>query len=90
VVAFGGKLFGLDPTDDNPTKLTAEFEVVDADRLRITRCSGFDAPGEFLRYERDATGTPQRVICGGVSLYPESIFRERYASESHWQPPAFK
>jgi CubicO group peptidase (beta-lactamase class C family) len=89
LVAFGGKLFGLSPASDNPTKFVAELEVVDADRLRIAKDGGFAHPGEFVRYERDAAGNTQRVIAGGVSMYPEAIFRERYATETHWRPPAF-
>jgi CubicO group peptidase (beta-lactamase class C family) len=89
IAAFGGKLFGLAPESDNPSKFVWELEVVDADRLRISRCGGFAYPGEFVRYERDAAGNTQRVITGGVTMYPEAIFRERYATESHWRPPAF-
>ena len=89
VVAFGGQLFGLAPESDNPTKFAWEFEVVDADCLRITKCSGFGYPGEFLQYERAAAGNAQRMITGGVSMYPEAIFRQRYATESRWRPPAF-
>ena len=63
--------------------------AVDADRLRITKCSGFGYPGESVLYERDATGNIQRIVAGGVSMYPEAIFRLRYASETHLQPPAF-
>jgi CubicO group peptidase (beta-lactamase class C family) len=89
IVAFGGKLFGLAPGSDNPSKVVWEFEVVDADRLRIFKCGGFDYPGESIHYERDAAGNTQRMIAGGVSLYPETIFRERYATAPHWNPPAF-
>src|SRR5262249_40797414 len=89
IVAFGGKLFGLALESDNPTKFAWEFEVVDADCLRITKCSGFGYPGESLQYECDAEGNTQRMITGGVSMYPEAIFRQRYATESHWRPPAF-
>src|SRR5262249_3893715 len=89
VVAFGGKLFGLAPESDNPTRFVSELEVVDADRLRIAKTAGFAYPGESLQYERDAAGNTQRLIAGGVTLYPEAIFKERYATESHWRPPAF-
>ncbi len=89
IVAFGGKLFGLSPASDNPTKLVGELEVVDADRLRIAKDGGFAHPGECVRYERDAAGTTRRAIVGGVSMYPEAIFRQRYATETHWRPAAF-
>ena len=90
IVAFGGKLFGLSPESaDDPSKVAWEFEIVDADRLRIAKCSGFAHPGEFIQYERDAAGNIQRIIGGGVSMYPETIFRQRYATEPHWSPAAF-
>ncbi|HEY1293113.1 MAG TPA: serine hydrolase domain-containing protein [Chloroflexota bacterium] len=89
IVAFGGKLFGLSPESENPSKFVWELEVIDADTLRIAKCGGFEYPGESIRFERDAAGNTQRMIAGGVSLYPEAIFRERYATESHWRPPAF-
>jgi CubicO group peptidase (beta-lactamase class C family) len=89
IVSFGGKLFGLAPESESPSKFPWELEVIDADRLRITKCSGFASPGESIRYERDAAGSTARVIVGGVSMYPEAIFRQRYASETHWLPPAF-
>jgi len=89
IVAFGGKLFGLAPVSDNPSKFAWELEVLNADRLHITKCSGFGYPGECIQYERDAAGGTQRIITGGVSMYPEAIFRQRYATESHWRPAAF-
>jgi CubicO group peptidase (beta-lactamase class C family) len=89
IVAFGGKLFGMAPESDNPAKLAWEFEVVAADRLRITKCSGFGYPGESVRYERDAAGNTRRMIAGGVTMYSEAIFRQRYATESHWRPASF-
>jgi CubicO group peptidase (beta-lactamase class C family) len=89
VVAFGNKLFGFAPDSDNPSKFAWEFEVVDADRLRITKCSGFGHPGESVLYERNTTGNTQRMIAGGVTMYPETIFRERYATGPHWRPPDF-
>jgi hypothetical protein len=66
-----------------------ELEIIDTDRLRITKCSGFGYPGESILYERDAAGNIQRIVTGGVSLYPEAVFRQRYATETHWRPPAF-
>ncbi|MBV9602945.1 MAG: beta-lactamase family protein [Chloroflexi bacterium] len=89
IVAFGGKLFGLASESDSPSKFAWELEVIDADRLRITKCGGFGYPGESILYERDAGGDIQRIITGGVSMYPEPIFRQRYATEPHWRPAAF-
>jgi CubicO group peptidase (beta-lactamase class C family) len=89
IAAFGGKLFALSPQSDSPTKFTWELEVVDADRLHIAKSGGFEHPGESIQYERDAAGNTLRLIAGGVSMYPEAIFRQRYATESHWRPPAF-
>jgi CubicO group peptidase (beta-lactamase class C family) len=89
IVAFGGKLFGLAPESDSPSKFPWELEVADTDRLRITKCSGFGSPGESIRYDRDAAGNTERIISGGVSMFPEPIFRQRYEAETHWLPPAF-
>jgi CubicO group peptidase (beta-lactamase class C family) len=89
IVAFGGKLFGLAPDADDPSRFAWELDVVDPDRLRITKCSGFGYPGELIQYERDAAGDTHRLIAGGVTMYPEAIFRQRYANEPHWRPPDF-
>jgi len=89
IVAFGGKVFGFGPQSDNPSKVGWEFEVVDADHLRISKCSGYASPGETIRYERDAAGNPRRIIAGGVTLYPEHLFRQRYSSQPRWIGPAF-
>ena len=63
----------LDSRQSRTTRRSSrwEFEILDPDRLRITKCSGFGYAGESIRYERDAAGNTQRIITGGVTVYPE-------------------
>jgi CubicO group peptidase (beta-lactamase class C family) len=85
VAAFGNCLVGLSPEQDNPVQLVAELEVIDENTLRIAKDGGYGFPGELVRYERDGQGKTTRVIVGGVSSYPEDIFRERYAEQPRWR-----
>jgi hypothetical protein len=84
VAAFGNQLVGLSPEEDNPVRFVTELEVIDENRLRITKTGGYGAPGEVVQYERDEEGKTVRVIIAGVSSYPEEVFRERYAKQLHW------
>jgi D-alanyl-D-alanine carboxypeptidase len=80
VAAFGNALVLLGPEADNPVERVTDVEVVDADTLRITGGGGYGAPGEPVRYIRDAAGSTERIVVGGVSSYPVEAFRARYAS----------
>jgi CubicO group peptidase (beta-lactamase class C family) len=84
VVAFGNSLVALSPEADSPVRFVAELEVVDGDRLRIAKVGGYGSAGEFVQYEREEDGKVARIIVGGVSMYPEAAFRERYAEQPHW------
>ena len=75
VAAFGDTLVTLSPDDDPVTSVT-RLAVEDDDVLRITDTNGYAAPGETLRYLRDADGRVTKIV-GGTSLYPLEIFRER-------------
>jgi D-alanyl-D-alanine carboxypeptidase len=77
VVAFGNSLVATNPDLDDPVQHVAKLEVVDQDTLRIVQTGGYGAPGEFFRYQRDASGAPSRVVAGGVSSYPVEVFRAR-------------
>ena len=87
VAAFGNSLVGLSPEADNPVQFVSDLEVIDEDRLRISKAGGYGSPGELVRYERDEEGKTVRVIIGGVSSYAEDVFRERYAEQPHWHTP---
>jgi hypothetical protein len=65
------------------------YEPEHADRGATAGDIHFGYPGESLRYERDSAGNTQRRIASGITLYPEAIFRQRYATESHWRPDSF-
>jgi CubicO group peptidase (beta-lactamase class C family) len=84
IAAFGNALIELDPESDSPTRFVTDLEVVDADTLRIARAGGYASPSELVRYERDAEGATLRVVAGGVSSYPEDVFRKRYADQPRW------
>ena len=77
VAAFGTNLFALNPDGDDPTKAPASLAVVDDETLRITAASGYAAPGEPIRYFRDATGQVKRIVAGGMPSYPVADFLAR-------------
>ena len=85
VVAFGGSLVALWPEAESPVRVAAELEVIERDRLRVAKTGGYGSAGELVRYERDQDGKITRMIVGGVSMYPEAVFRERYAERPHWR-----
>ena len=84
VVAFGSSLVTLWPEADSPVRFATELEVIEGDRLRVAKTGGYGSAGELVRYERDQDGTVTRLIVGGVSMYLEAAFRERYAERPHW------
>jgi CubicO group peptidase (beta-lactamase class C family) len=77
VATFGDALVGLSPEADDPVKIVTRLAVVDDLTLRVTEAHGMAAPGETMRYSRDAEGEPTKVIAGGTSSYPVSVYRER-------------
>jgi CubicO group peptidase (beta-lactamase class C family) len=79
IVAFGKTLVATSPDADDPVARVSELRIVDASTLRIEKGGGYGAPGEAVRYERDADGHVTRVIVGGVSAYPVEAFQARYA-----------
>ena len=85
VVAFGSSLVALWPEADSPVRIATELEVIEGDRLRVAKTGGYGSAGELVRYERDRDGTVTRLIVGGVSMYPEVVFRERYAERPRWR-----
>jgi D-alanyl-D-alanine carboxypeptidase len=87
IAAFGNSLVALAPEADDPVHFVTDLEVIGQDTLRIARTGGYGSQGELVRYERDAQGKVERVIIGGVSAYPEDLFRQRYAAQPRWHAP---
>lgn len=81
VAAFGSALMALNPEDDDPFANGSRLEVEDQDTLRIAETSGYDAPGERLRYTRDLSGAAVKVVIGGSSAFPPDIYRMRSLGE---------
>jgi hypothetical protein len=83
IVAFGNTLVATSPETDDPVARVTELCIVDENTLRVEKGGGYGAPGEPVRYERDAHGNPTRIVSGGVSAYPVETFRARYATTPH-------
>ena len=77
VVQFGDTLIATSPEADNPVERISELEVVDASSLRIRKTGGYGSQGELVRYERDADGSVNRMVWGGMSSYPVEVFQAR-------------
>jgi CubicO group peptidase (beta-lactamase class C family) len=77
VVGLGGSLIAVSPEADDPVQHVTELRVIDEQALRITATSGYSSPGETIRYLRDAAGDTTSIVAGGLTSYPEAIFRER-------------
>jgi hypothetical protein len=58
IVAFGGKVFGLAPESDNPTKFASELDVVNAYLPRINEVQRLGYPGESIHRYASALWTP--------------------------------
>jgi CubicO group peptidase (beta-lactamase class C family) len=82
VAAFGNSLVAVRPEADDPVKMVDRLAIEDDLTLRVTEASGYGAPGEPMRFSRDATGQVTKVIAGGTSAYPEAIYRARLAGEA--------
>jgi CubicO group peptidase (beta-lactamase class C family) len=70
VVQLGGRLYGLNPSQPDPTTDAIELEVVDDTTLRIARASGYGAHGEHMTIERAADGSIRSISTSSGPLYP--------------------
>jgi CubicO group peptidase (beta-lactamase class C family) len=77
IVGFGNALIATSPDADDPVQRVTELGVIDADTLRLNATSGYGSQGESIRYIRDRSGTTTAIVAGGVTAYPEDVFRER-------------
>jgi CubicO group peptidase (beta-lactamase class C family) len=84
IAAFGSSLVAVSPEADDPVHFVTDLEVLGPDRLRIAKTGGYGSLGETVEYERDAAGRITRVVFAGGSLFPEDVFRERYAEQPRW------
>jgi CubicO group peptidase (beta-lactamase class C family) len=81
VALLGGRLVLLHPGLPEPAAEYAELTVVDADTLRLETLPGFGSPGETVEYEWAGDGDVRQVRIGGVSSWPEEVFRSRRAAQ---------
>ena len=81
MAAFGDALVAVHPEGDDPVKMVDRLAVEDDLTLRVTEANGYGAPGEPVRYSRDATGQVTKIVAGGTSAYPEAIFRARLTGD---------
>lgn len=75
VVRFGDQLYGISPTEADPTDHPVELAVESDDTLRITESLGYSAPGELFEYDFEAQSVRMVRGGGGMTVYPI----ERYA-----------
>jgi D-alanyl-D-alanine carboxypeptidase len=81
VALLGGRLVLLHPSAPEPAAEHAELTVVDDDTLRLETLPGFGAPGETVDYGWTADGAVRQVRVGGITSWPEDVFRERRAGQ---------
>jgi D-alanyl-D-alanine carboxypeptidase len=81
VVRLGSRLFVMDPSAQQPWTDSTEVTVTETDVLRMEDKDGYGAPGEEMRYERDAGGEVTRVRVAGSSAYPEHEFLRRLGAD---------
>ena len=71
VVALGGHLFQIDPTQPDPVVGSARLAVVDERTLTISKTTGYGSHGEPIVYERADDGSVTSVRGGsGSTSYP--------------------
>jgi hypothetical protein len=71
----------MEPSAQQPWTDPTELTVTETDVLRMEDKDGYGAPGEEMRYERDAGGGVTRVRVAGSSAYPEQVFRRRLGAD---------
>jgi len=81
VALLGGRLVLLHPGSPEPADDHLELTVEGPDTLRQESVAGFGAPGETVDYTWTADGVPAAVRLGGISAWPEEVFRARRAGQ---------
>jgi CubicO group peptidase (beta-lactamase class C family) len=70
LVALGGDLLVLDPTQPDPTAVVTVLEEEGEDRFAITSTQGYASPGEHVTPERDDHGDVVALRVGGMRVEP--------------------
>jgi CubicO group peptidase (beta-lactamase class C family) len=79
IACLGGRLFGIRPTQPDPTESPLELVVEQDNRLRITEAAGHSAPGETLDFEFDGETVRSVTGAGGMTHYPFAEFQRTMA-----------
>lgn len=80
VVALGGRLFQIDPTQPDPAVGVARLDVVDERRLTIAATTGYGSYGEPIVYERGPDGRVTSIRGGsGSTSMPRDVLRAAVA-----------
>lgn len=77
VVGFGDALVALHPDEDDPVRRVTELRAVDEHTLQVRATNGYGAPGETIRYERDAAHKVTRIVAAGLSAYLLDLYTAR-------------
>ena len=78
---LGGRLVVLHPSSPEPAEDHLELTVEGPDTLRLESVAGFAAPGETVELTRADDGSVTAVRIGGISAWPEEVFRARRAAQ---------
>ncbi|HYU85043.1 MAG TPA: serine hydrolase domain-containing protein [Kribbellaceae bacterium] len=75
IALLGGRLFGLDPTVEDPAGDAAELEFVDDHSLRLSEKNGYGSHAEPVTFEFDAEGNIVSLRGGGgTTRHPLASF----------------
>lgn len=81
IARLGRRLMLLHPDQEDPTADAIELTVEGPDRLRMAQRPGFGSAGEPVVITRSgddpATGPVSHVQVGGMTAWPEAVFRAR-------------
>jgi CubicO group peptidase (beta-lactamase class C family) len=81
VALLGSRLVLLHPSAPEPAEEYSELTVAGPDTLRMEALPGFGSAGETVDYEWAADGSAARVRFGGISAWPEEVFRSQRAGQ---------
>jgi CubicO group peptidase (beta-lactamase class C family) len=71
IVALGGRLFQIDPTQPDPIVASTRLDVIDQNTLRIAKTLGYGSHGELVTYERNEAGDITSIRGGsGLTSFP--------------------
>lgn len=81
IALLGNRLVLLHPGAPDPTEDHLELTVEGDSTLRQESVAGFGSAGETVEYDWAPDGTAARIRLGGISVWPEEIFRARRAQQ---------